>query len=188
MFLLCARFTALDQAAPLSCRRVAPEKWSRNSQGGSSERRSSSPSPGSGRRRDFDLGFFLIWIARNPLKSPESDERIQEIQARFLGLAWSGFGSAWRNLARGAPPAAPAGRPQMTPQRLEKIESAPGNGMARGSIDPKIWRRARSGGVTPFCATRRPSNASFQASGWSGRRRSAPWLRRREAPPFWRGR
>ena len=32
---------------------------------------------------------------------------------------------------------------QMAPQRLEKVESAPGNGMASAASDPKIWRRER---------------------------------------------
>jgi hypothetical protein len=45
---------------------------------------------------------FLLWIARNPLKSPESDEGIQ-INPReskpaslvFLGLAWVPLGAIW---------------------------------------------------------------------------------------------
>src|SRR5208337_2725713 len=49
---------------------------------------------------------FLIWVARNPLKSLESDEGTQENPSPFswsglvlFGLAWFGLGSAWRNLA-----------------------------------------------------------------------------------------
>jgi hypothetical protein len=34
-------------------------------------------------------------------------------------------------------------RPEMAPQRLEKVESAPGNGMASAASDPRIWRRER---------------------------------------------
>jgi len=34
-------------------------------------------------------------------------------------------------------------RPEMAPQRLENVESAPGNGMASAASDPKIWRRER---------------------------------------------
>ena len=45
--------------------------------------------------------FFLTWIARNPLKSHNRTKESKKIQARFLGPAWTGFGSAWRNLARG---------------------------------------------------------------------------------------
>ena len=47
--------------------------------------------------------FFLLWIARNPLKSPESDEGIQEnpreSKPAFLGFSWSGLDSAWGDLA-----------------------------------------------------------------------------------------
>jgi hypothetical protein len=38
---------------------------------------------------------FFLWIARNLLKSPESDEGIQinprESKLRFLGFSWSGL-------------------------------------------------------------------------------------------------
>jgi hypothetical protein len=41
--------------------------------------------------------LFLFWIARNPLKSPESDEGIQinprESKLAFLGFSWSGLDS-----------------------------------------------------------------------------------------------
>src|SRR5271166_1770654 len=45
-------------------------------------------------RRDSIVGVFLIWIARNPLKSPESDEGIQENPSPFswAGLVWLWFG------------------------------------------------------------------------------------------------
>jgi len=33
--------------------------------------------------------------------------------------------------------------PEMAPQRIEKVESAPGNGMASAASDPRIWRRER---------------------------------------------
>ena len=46
--------------------------------------------------------IFLFWIARNPLKSPESDEGIQENPREskpaflgFLGLAWIRLGAIW---------------------------------------------------------------------------------------------
>src|SRR5271166_1119891 len=87
MFLLCARF-----------------KTVRNSQGGSSERRFVIAVPGSGRRRDSVLEFFLILTARNPLKSPESDERIQENPSPFSwsGLVWIWFGLGEFGLRRSA--------------------------------------------------------------------------------------
>ena len=34
-------------------------------------------------------------------------------------------------------------RPEMAPQRLEKIESAPGNGMGSEALDHKMWYTAR---------------------------------------------
>jgi len=50
--------------------------------------------------------YLFAWIARNLLKSLESDERIQknprESKPSFLGFSWSGLVSAWTNLARGA--------------------------------------------------------------------------------------
>src|SRR5271166_1497368 len=87
MFLLCARF-----------------KTVRNSQGGSSERRFVIAVPGSGRRRDSVLEFFLILTARNPLKSPESDEGIQENPSPFSwsGLVWIWFGLEEFGLRRSA--------------------------------------------------------------------------------------
>src|SRR5208337_1805396 len=49
---------------------------------------------------------FFLWIARNPLKSPESDEEIQEnprkskpVSLVFLGLAWVRLGGIWRKAA-----------------------------------------------------------------------------------------
>ena len=67
------------------------------------------PSPGS--------NYFFLWIARNPLKSPESDEEIQKkskrIQENPSPLPWFflvGLGSAWSDLARGA---AGDGRPRL---------------------------------------------------------------------------
>jgi hypothetical protein len=40
-------------------------------------------------------GKKFLWITRNPLKSPESDEGIKENPRPFswFGLVW--FGSAW---------------------------------------------------------------------------------------------
>src|SRR5208337_69285 len=53
-----------------------------------------------GRERDpaWEL-HFLIWTARNLLKSRNRTKESKRIQAHFLGPTWSGFGSAWRNLA-----------------------------------------------------------------------------------------
>src|SRR5271166_85820 len=49
-----------------------------------------------GRRAQAGLHLesFLVWIARNSLKSPESDEGIQENPSPFSwsGLVWIGFG------------------------------------------------------------------------------------------------
>src|SRR5271166_706908 len=47
---------------------------------------------------------FLIWIARNPLKSPESDEGIQENPSPFSwsGLVWIWFGLEKFGLSRSA--------------------------------------------------------------------------------------
>jgi len=46
--------------------------------------------------KDISSGqeFFFVCIARNPLKRPESDERIQENPSLFIwsGLDWLGFG------------------------------------------------------------------------------------------------
>jgi hypothetical protein len=53
---------------------------------------------GSGARMREGVDNFFLWVARNPLKSPESGEGIQinprEIQARFswFFLVWLGFG------------------------------------------------------------------------------------------------
>ena len=53
-----------------------------------------------GRERDpaWEL-HFLIWTARNLLKSRNRTKESKRIQAHFLGPTWSGFGSARRNLA-----------------------------------------------------------------------------------------
>jgi len=58
------------------------------------------------------LERFFIWIASNPLKSPESDEGIQENPSPFswCGLVWLGFGLeefGLRRSARGPRPVAP---------------------------------------------------------------------------------
>src|SRR5208337_3329744 len=42
-------------------------------------------------------GYFLPWIARNPLKSPESDEGIQENPSPF---SWFGLVRLWFGLER----------------------------------------------------------------------------------------
>jgi hypothetical protein len=49
------------------------------------------------------VGNFFLWIAGNPLKSPDSDEGIQENPREskpfFLGFSWSGLGLAGKDLA-----------------------------------------------------------------------------------------
>jgi hypothetical protein len=50
------------------------------------------------------------------------------------------------SVAGGAAPEGPTAKrapPEMAPQRLEKVESAPGNGMASAASDPRIWRPER---------------------------------------------
>ena len=63
--------------------------------------------PGADDIRSWELNFF-IWIARNPLKSPEFGRRNpRESKPIFLdrlGLAWFGLGSARRNLVSQAHP------------------------------------------------------------------------------------
>jgi hypothetical protein len=100
--------------------------------------------------RPFARSTFFSGIARNLLKSPESDEGIQEnprnpreipreskkIQARFLGFSWSGLGSAWGELAerpadsatrtRHARPASPANARRRG--RTERARSPDGRG------------------------------------------------------------
>ena len=46
-------------------------------------------------RRDFIVGFFLIWTACNLLKSPESDEGIQDNPSPF---SWAGLVGIWFGL------------------------------------------------------------------------------------------
>jgi len=67
-----------------------PMRVARNSQGGPCGSRAS-PTDFVPRRRQVE---FLIWAARNPLKSPESDEGIQENPSPFSwsGLVWIWFG------------------------------------------------------------------------------------------------
>ena len=89
--------------------------------------------------------IFLLWIARNPLKSPESDEGIQENQSPFpwfflvgLGLAWVRLGAIWSEARledwpwRGAK--GPAKVAEFGAYRLEKLRP------------PFDSARARSGG------------------------------------------
>src|SRR5271166_3542306 len=99
--------------------------------------------------------LFLLWLGRNPLKSPESHEEIQEnpspfsskkskkIQARFLGFAWSDLGSAWAYLAcPGGGSSTPAGAPSASPSsnrpRRARVAARPSpRALARG------WKRHR---------------------------------------------
>ncbi len=83
---------------------------------------------------------FLTWIATNPLKSPDSDEGIQENPSPF---SWSGldrFGSAWRNLARGV--TASAVRSWRAPRR-EWTKPVAGDAVksALGVTVARKWRR-----------------------------------------------
>jgi hypothetical protein len=59
------------------------------------------------RKNLFLLESFLGWIARNPLKSPESDEEIQDNPRKskpvFLGFSWTRleeFGPARHGVGR----------------------------------------------------------------------------------------
>ena len=70
-------------------------------------------------------------------------------------------------------------RPQMAPQRLEKIESAPGNGMAPEAPDPKIWYKARRRRVGS--RPRRPS--SSRGRGAPAGRSGAQKLAKTESAP-----
>jgi len=82
--------------------------------------RASCGSPYGGRMRRRGAGSarvenFFLWIARNPLKSPESDERIQEnprkskeIQAKFPWFCLVWLGPAGFRLERYGPRWAPA--------------------------------------------------------------------------------
>jgi|SRR5271166_1610834 len=60
--------------------------------------------------------FFLIWIARNPLKSPESDEGIQENPSP---LSWSGLVWLWFGLE------------EFGLEAFREAASAGGNGVAK---------------------------------------------------------
>jgi hypothetical protein len=105
---------------------------------------------------------FLIWIGRNPLKSPESDEGIQGNPSPFpwsgLDLLWFGleeFGLRRCGVGRSLPARLSTrvnearrrgrseiglgsySRREMAPQRLEKVGFAPGNDMAPPALDPQ---------------------------------------------------
>ena len=126
--------------------------WTRNRDGGNF-----GPLPqaigleGWWRQATRDLGgAFFVWIAGNPLKSPESDKGIQENPSPFSwsGLVWLGFGLAafgpglpQTNVGRSRPafssergkPVARDGgtspsRLELSAQSLERIKSGPGNG------------------------------------------------------------
>jgi hypothetical protein len=83
---------------------------------------------------------FFLWIARNPLKSPESDEGIQinpreskPVSLVLLGLAWVWLGKIW-----------PGARPPITFARLV-YEDAP-----RWAPSPaSFYFREKAGNVSP---------------------------------------
>ena len=106
--------------------------------------------PGANEASARKLNSF-VWTDRNTLKSLESDEGIQDNPSPF---SWSGLALLWfgleefglRRSADGVGRSRPArpewtslslARPEMSPQRLEKIESALRNGMASESFDPQ---------------------------------------------------
>src|SRR5271165_1194495 len=80
--------------------------------------------------------LFLIWTARNPLKSPESDERIQENPSPFSwsGLVWIWFGLEQFGLRRSqtAWPVAPAS---------PFANGAPGAGVAKATAPGGLQNR-----------------------------------------------
>src|SRR5208337_1792665 len=65
---------------------------------------------GSGETTRLGVEFFLLWNPRNPLKSPESDEEIQENPSPFpwFGLVWLGPALVWlEGFGRPVAPVAP---------------------------------------------------------------------------------
>ena len=89
-------------------------------------------------------------------------------------------------------------RPQMAPQRLEKIESAPGNGMAPEAPDPQDMvqsatapRRLSPPPTKPLARSRRRRPAREWSRKSSRRLNPRPemvWLRKARAPRIWRRR
>ena len=79
---------------------------------------------------------FLTWIARNPLKSPESDEGIQENPSPF---SWSGSNWLWFGLE------------EFGPRRCGVGRSAPGAPLDASGRSPSRGDAVRSAlGVTQF--------------------------------------
>ena len=117
------------------------------------------------RRRDSTLGVaFLIWITRNPLKSPESDEGIQENPSPFSwsGLVWIWFGLeefGLRRSADGVDRSRPAraspsewaklsrtGMAEFGVQAIERLESTPDSPTGgQGASSPTAPARSRCG-------------------------------------------
>ncbi len=98
-----------------------------------------------GRRRDSILGVaFLIWTARNPLKSPESDEGIQDNPSPFSwsGLVWIWFGlegpEAFRRRRRQM---ASAGCGRRAPLHPNGKSLSDGTKDVAESRDAREWRR-----------------------------------------------
>src|SRR5271163_16887 len=82
-------------------------------------------------------------------------------------------------------------RPQMASQRLEKIESAPGNGMAPEAPDPQDMvqsatapRRLSPPPSKPLARSRQPPASSRRLNP----RPEMVWLRKARAPKIWRRR
>ncbi len=113
---------------------------------------------------------FLIWIARNPLKSPGSDEGIQGnpsplpwsgldglcFRLEEFGLRRCGVGRSLlarlstrvneaRRRGRSEIGLGSYSRRQMAPQWLERIEAAPGDGMAPNISKPQDLASGRGG-------------------------------------------
>jgi hypothetical protein len=72
-------------------------------------------------------------------------------------------------------------RPQMAPQRLEKIESAPGNGMPRRHLTPKIWYKVRRRRVRSRPC--RPSSSRGRGAPPAGPEMAAQKLEKTESAP-----
>jgi hypothetical protein len=82
---------------------------------------------------------FLTWTARNPLKSPESDEEIQENPSPF---SWSGVDWLWFGLEEFGPRRCGVGRPLLA--RLStRVDEARRPG--RSEIRPGSYKVAQFG-------------------------------------------
>jgi hypothetical protein len=148
VFYICSRAAVPKETAELSASvEAVPPTAPRNRSIGNEGR-----GAGEGRKKEF-----VAPVPDNLLISPVARSKMEGIGANF-----GRFGSSptrpgrvhdaslnlrargWRpRLLAGILPGSGAGcspeSPEMAPQRLEKIESAPGNGMASETSNPKIW-------------------------------------------------